>query len=62
MPDASRVPWWLGPGLSRRTRFFRPTAEHDGVDGADHLPLHDLALVDRDVPDPRDILHVHVLK
>lgn len=56
----------LGSGLSRRVRR-RPlsgpaTTECHGINGAYHLALHDLVLVDRDVTDSRDILDVDVLQ
>src|ERR1019366_8263620 len=48
--------------LRRRRRLSRPAAKRNGINGAYHLPLDDLVLVDGDVADTRDILHVDVLQ
>src|SRR5579864_2799249 len=51
-------------GLPLRARccghFPPPTTENHGIDVTDHLPLHDLVLVDRDVPNTGNVLHIHV--
>src|SRR5882724_123597 len=46
----------------RCRRICRAAAERNGIDGADHPPLNDLVLVDGDVPDARDVLHIDVLQ
>src|SRR5882724_6087872 len=50
----------LRPLRCRRIR--RAAAERDRIDGADHPPLNDLVLVDGDVPDARDVLHIDILQ
>src|ERR1700733_1863407 len=45
----------------RGGRLPRPAKGH-GIDRADHLPLHDLVLVDGKVPSPRHVLDIDVLQ
>src|SRR5579871_5021650 len=58
------VRWPEAPILLRRRSGHLPraAAENDGIDVADHATLHDLVLLDCDMPDAGNVRHVHVLK
>ena len=47
----------------RSSGYFPGTAaENHGVDVADHTPLHDLVLIDREMRDTGTIRHIHGLE
>src|SRR5690349_24898419 len=53
------------PNLLRLRRsgcLLRPAREYHRVDRGDHPSLHDLILVDGNVPDAGDVLHIDVLQ